>query len=138
MSQFSKSIRNDFKEFARANEAIEKWLASSGIAAEVVRTVSLGLEEVVTNIIKYGYDDRQEHEIEIALSVSEADLQLLVTDDGHEFNPLNQPEPNTAKPAEDREPGGLGIWFLRKLFDDLHYERREQQNCLTLRKRLAH
>ena len=130
------NIKNDAAELLRAGQEVTQLLESKALDPHFVRTVNLGLEEAVTNVLKYGYDDDGEHQIEITLHLTDAELQLVVADDGHEFNPLERPEPDTGKPLEDREPGGLGIHFLRKLFDEVHYRREAQRNILTLRKRL--
>jgi len=130
-------IRNDFAELQRTSRQVTALLESEGLDPHFIRTVNLGLEEAITNVLKYGYDDEGQHQIEIALRLTASELQLVVTDDGREFNPLAQPEPDTGKSLQDREPGGLGIHFLRKLFDGVQYRREDQKNVLTLRKRLA-
>jgi len=129
-------IRNSNSELERALREITRLLESEGMAPRFIRLVDLGLEEVITNILKYGYDDRQEHEIEIALVAAESELSLEVRDDGHEFNPLEHPEPDADKRLEEREPGGLGISFVRKLFDEVRYRREAGKNILTLHKRV--
>ena len=129
-------IRNDVAEVQRASQAVTGLLESQSLDPHFVHTVNLGLEEAITNVLKYGYDDEQQHQIEITLRLTESELQMVVADDGHEFNPLQQAEPDTGKPLEEREPGGLGIFFLRKLFDEVQYRREAQRNLLTLRKRL--
>ena len=129
-------IRNDFAELPRTSQEITRLLESEGLDPHFIRTIDLGLEEAITNVLKYGYDDDREHQIEITFRLTESELQMVVADDGHEFNPLQQPRPDTGKPLEDREPGGLGIYFLRKLFDEVQYRREAQRNFLTLGKRL--
>jgi anti-sigma regulatory factor (Ser/Thr protein kinase) len=123
-------------ELERATSEAGDSLRGAGVPTDAIRTVNLGLEEVITNILKYGYDDRAEHFIEIGLSLESGELRIEVSDDGHEFNPLAHPKPNTRKAAEQREPGGLGIEFLRKLFDRMDYQRNGACNNLVLLKRL--
>jgi serine/threonine-protein kinase RsbW len=125
-------IRNNTAELERANREIGRYLESEGFAHHLIQSVTLGLEEVVTNIIKYGYDDLEEHQIEITLQLTDSRLRLLTVDDGHEFNPLDHPQPDLAKSLDDREPGGLGIFFLSKLFDNIQYRRENGRNSLTL------
>lgn len=129
-------MRNSFAELERAMRETDDSLRRAGASFDLIRTVNLGLEEVITNIIKYGYDDRAEHRIEIAVHSSGSELRIEITDDGHAFDPLAHPAPNIKKSAEQREPGGLGIEFLRKLFDQLNYQREGDRNKLTLRKQL--
>lgn len=97
--------------------------------------VSLAIEEIVTNCIKYGYDDSDAHTIEISLSLSDGLLTMVVTDDGHPFNPLEAPPPDLSLAIEDRPIGGLGIHLLRELSDEVSYDRRDGMNRLTLTKR---
>ena len=97
---------------------------------------NLALEELVTNIIKYGYDDDGEHLITIRLSVDGDALSLTVIDDGHEFNPFQQAPPDTTAAMEDREIGGLGLHFIRNLLDSCHYERKDGENHVRVTKRL--
>lgn len=129
-------IKNDVTEIPRASREAAELLESQRLAPHFIRTVNLGLEEVATNIIKYGYDDEREHWIEITLDLTAAELRIVVADEGREFNPLEHPEPDRTKPLNDREPGGLGVSFFRRLFDDVQYRREAQRNFLILRKRL--
>ena len=136
MSQRVIRIRNDLAEIPRAcAEAIEL-LDSKMLGLHFIRTVSLGLEEVTSNIIKYGYNDEREHWIQITLNLTELELEIAVADGGREFNPLQLPEPDRTEPLSEREPGGLGVSFLRRLFDEVQYRREAQRNLLILRKRL--
>lgn len=125
-------IQNSLAELECANQEIARFLESKGLARHLVQTVTLGLEEAVTNILKYGYNDREEHQIEITLHLTGSRLCLTIMDDGEEFNPLDHPQPDLAKSLDHREPGGLGIFFLRNFFDKIHYQRKEKRNVLTL------
>ena len=62
---------------------------------------------------------------------------VVVTDDGKPFNPLESPEPDTSLPVEERPIGGLGIYLLRKMFDQMDYARTDGKNRVTLRNALA-
>ncbi len=136
MSQRILRIRNQVAEIPRVTQAAAELLESHGITRSFVRTVSLGLEEVVSNIIKYGYEDEDEHWIELTFCLTTSDLGIVVVDEGREFDPLKHPEPDPTKPLDDREPGGLGVAFYRRLFDEVRYERAKGKNILTVRKRL--
>jgi anti-sigma regulatory factor (Ser/Thr protein kinase) len=129
-------IRNNYAELQRGIREISRALEAQKMTLEFIQLVDLALEEAITNTLKYGYGDAAEHQIEIALRCSHTELHIEVVDDGHEFNPLDHPEPDADKALEEREPGGLGISFLRKLFDDVQYQRKEEKNLLILRKRL--
>src|SRR5262245_48745848 len=116
-------IKNSFEAIPLANEAVSQWLEQRKTSPAAIYLATLAVEELVTNCVKYGYDDKLEHEIQIELSVADGQMSLTVSDDGHEFNLLEVPEPDTSLPVEDRPVGGLGIHLLRRLADSLTYER---------------
>ena len=130
-------IKNSFEEIARASETVTQWLEARKIAPAASYLANLAIEELVTNCIKYGYEDKSEHDIEINLSVADAQMALMVSDDGHAFNPLEAPEPDINLPIEERPVGGLGLHLLRKLADKIEYERHQGHNRVTILKRLA-
>ena len=130
-------VKSSFAEIPAASEAASRWLAKRNAPPSADYFANLAIEELVTNCIKYGYDDSAEHIIEIELKLLAGELVLAVTDDGHPFNPIESPEPDTNLPAEDRPIGGLGIHLLRKMSDHMDYVRTDGRNRLTLRKSLA-
>ena len=132
---FTLRVRNALEAISPANEAAEAWLSAQQVSPEVSFFVGLAIEELVTNCIKYGYDDVGEHFIDIALSVSDHTLTMVVVDDGRSFDPLAVPPPDLSLAIEDRPIGGLGIHMLRELADNVTYERRNGTNRVTLVKR---
>ena len=130
-------VKNAFAEIPAANEAVSRWLTDRNAPPAADYLANLAIEELVTNCIKYGYDDSAEHIIEIELKLSAGELILTVTDDGHPFNPLELPERDTNLPLEDLPIGGLGIHLLRKMSERMDYARVDGKNRLTLRKSLA-
>lgn len=130
-------VKSAFSEIPAANEAASRWLADRNVTPAADYLANLAIEELVSNCVKYGYDDAAEHIIEIELKLSAGELVLTVTDDGHPFNPLELPEHDTHLPVEDRPVGGLGIHLLRKMSDRMDYARTDGKNRLTLRKSLA-
>ena len=130
-------VPNTIDAIAPANEAAETWLAKQDASLDATFFTCLAIEEIVTNCIKYGYDDSDEHTILIVLSVADARLTIVVIDDGHAFDPLAEAPPDLSLALEDRQTGGLGIHLLRKLSDDISYERINGTNRLTLSKRMS-
>ena len=85
--------------------------------------LDLALEEMATNIIKYGYDEPGTRTIEISVGFNQKDLRLVLSDDGHEFNPLEAQAPAEAG-IEERDIGGMGIYLTRNLVRSMEYENR--------------
>ncbi len=101
-----------------------------------VLNLNLVLEELVTNIIFYGYPDKTEQQIEISLWLEEGLLGMRITDEAIAFNPLEAKAPDLDQAIEDRPIGGLGIHLVKKIMDDVRYERVDNRNILTLQKQL--
>lgn len=115
----------------------ETWLAGQRVSFEAMYLVSLAIEELVTNCIKYGYTDAKDHTIDFVLSVDAGTLQMEVIDDGNPFNPLDAARPDLTLPPEKRPFGGLGLHLLRELADEMRYERRDGTNRLSVTKRMS-
>jgi len=106
----------------------------------VENAIELSLDELLTNIISYGYNDNDSHLITVDLWLEGEDdskfVIIRLVDDGVKFNPLEKKEVDLDLPLEEKQIGGLGIHLVKKLMDELHYERREDKNVLTLKKKL--
>ena len=110
-----------------ANEFLE----IRSVSAPTVYKAGLVLEEILTNIIKYAFDDRSVHEIRVLLSLSDTALTVEFVDDGREFNPLSLPEPKLCHSISDCNEGGLGILLVRKMSESVEYRRDQGKNILT-------
>jgi serine/threonine-protein kinase RsbW len=93
--------------------------------------VELVLEEVLTNVIHYAYPE-EAGEMEVACSTDDKHrFCFIVTDWGIPFNPLERPDPELSQDISERQVGGLGIYLVRHLVDELSYQRNEGKNTLT-------
>ena len=103
----------------------------------VVYRVNLVLEEITLNTINHGYhDDLQD--IDIVLTSEEDSLTIEITDNGNPFDPRNGgPTYSLDAPLEERPIGGLGLYLVNTLMDELHYRREEGKNHLTLVTRIV-
>lgn len=136
MPVLSLSLQNDFGELPGLADKVTVFLEENAASAEAVFAANLAIEELVTNIIKYGYDDKEQHLIEMTLALENNVLSIEIRDDGHEFDPFDRPEPDTNLPAAERDIGGLGIHFVRKMLDSCAYHRRDGVNVVTVTKNL--
>ncbi|MCI0602063.1 ATP-binding protein [bacterium] len=130
-------IKNDLAEMAKLRDAVMNFCKQNQLPADTVFVIDLCLEELITNVIKYGYEDSAEHDVQIDLSLQENLLVLEITDDGRPFDPTHIPEPDLDVPLEERRIGGLGIHLVRNYVDSMHYKREGNQNIVTLQKRIA-
>lgn len=129
-------LKNSLSELERLSLALEEFGDSHHLPLKTIMDVNLALDEIFTNIVSYGFEDHDEHLINIHLLIEGKELNIRVEDDGLPFNPLEVPEPDLNVPLEERKTGGLGIHLARKMVDELKYERQQGKNVLLLKKKL--
>lgn len=125
---------NDLAEIRRVIAALETFGEDHALPPRVVTHMSLALDELMTNIITYGFDTPGPHSITLTLDLDDDALTVELNDGGRPFNPLQMPPPDLDLEIEDRPIGGLGIHLVRKMMDDVRYARTDGRNVLTLRK----
>ena len=111
---------------------IQDGASGLGFEAKDVNQIQLVSEEVLVNVINYGYPDK-EGDVEIVFSSTEDNrgIEIQVIDKGIPFDPLSMPEPNINAPLEERKIGGLGIFLLRRMMDKVNYRREDGCNILN-------
>ena len=126
----------DLREIERLNRLVRQFGDLHEIPSRTLYAVNLALDEVVTNIVRHGFDDPKGREVVAHILVQESVVTTVVTDEGRSFNPLDVPAPDLTAPLSERELGGLGIHLVRNLMDAVEYHREKEKNVLTLRKRI--
>ncbi|MCP4155276.1 MAG: ATP-binding protein [bacterium] len=115
---------------------IREGIEGLGFSKKENNQIHLVCEEILLNIIDYAYPGKSgEIEIKYKVDPSKKDVELEFSDLGIPFNPLSAPEPDVDAPVEDREIGGLGIFLVRKIMDEVIYKRDGNSNILRLIKR---
>jgi serine/threonine-protein kinase RsbW len=98
--------------------------------------VSLALEELFTNIVRYAYPEGETHSIAVTLSVENGVISCKVVDSGRAFDPLSQPEPDIGAGIDEREIGGLGVHIVRQTMQEVRYDQIDGQNVLWMKRAL--
>ncbi|MDF2716835.1 MAG: ATP-binding protein [Paenibacillus sp.] len=130
----SLTLRNELRELETLRLFLEDSARTFCFDERLQYRLNLICDELVTNIISYGYDENAEvgSRIEVILSNSPECLDILISDDGIAFNPLNRQEPDLNAGIEERRIGGLGIHFVKTLTTTAVYERQGLRNILRL------
>ena len=131
----SLTVSNELAAIPRVAAELETFCLGHGIGHRDLNRFNLALEEVLTNIISYGFPAGGRHAIEMRVGYDDGALQATVSDDGVPFDPLAAAPPDLGGPAEHRKVGGLGIHLLRALTDAIDYRRDGGRNVLTFRLR---
>jgi anti-sigma regulatory factor (Ser/Thr protein kinase) len=114
----------------------EVW-SEAGLPEEQRFPFELALEEVFMNVAMHGGHEGRPASAAIDFQRDGEELLLVVSDDGPAFDPLALATPDTSLSLEERQVGGLGVFLVREMMDEVSYARREGLNVLSMRKRLA-
>ena len=134
---YSFELKSSLSELDRLCQNLETFGQKFGFSKKLIFEINLALDELFTNIISYGFKDDDEHIIKITLTPEKDTLCLCIEDDGMPFNPIDFETPDVSCSVEECKIGGLGIHIMKKLMDDVCYERCGDKNVLNLKKKLG-
>lgn len=129
-------ITNNIDEIGKLTEFVEELGAELSLPMETTMHINLALEEAVSNIIMYAYPQRETHEIMLKTTVTKNQIIFLLTDNGLSFDPTDAPDVNLDVPVEERKIGGLGIFLIRSIMNEISYQRLDGENRLIMIKNL--
>ncbi len=129
-------VTNDIHEVARLSEALGALWAQRELPPEGEMDATLALEEILSNVIRHGFQPGQASEIRVRVSFEPSAYEIEVIDNAAPYNPLLREDPDLNVPIAQRRPGGLGIFLVKKLADELRYDYRDGRNHLVFRKNL--
>lgn len=127
-------ISNDLNEIAVLANFIEELCGEFSLPAETVMNINLALEEAVANIIMYAYPPQEQHIIRLRVTSTDKQLIFLLTDKGASFDPTQVEDVNIDLPLEERPIGGLGIFLIRSIMNEVSYQRLDNENQLIMKK----
>ena len=135
-NRFELKVDSKLENLSIISDFITKVMSQIGAKGRSISDVQLAVDEACTNIIRHAYSERKDI-ITIALEIVDEDLIVTITDRGEPFKPDSIPPPDLESDVGERKIGGLGIYFMRKLMDEVSYSfDAEEGNKLTMRKHL--
>lgn len=116
----------------RIQEFVAGFVSAEHADPEKQVNIELVIEEIVSNIINYGFDNGSAGEIEVGVDIQGSDICITISDNGMPFNPLETEDPKLDADLDGREVGGLGIFFVKQLVKDARYAWKQGKNHLFL------
>lgn len=132
----SLTLINEVEQIALLQQFIEEVGDDLGLNAPLVMKLNLALEEAVTNVILYAYPKVPGKKIIVSVTLKGNDLIFTVTDTGVPFDPTLTENPDLNLSAEDRPIGGLGIFLIRQIMNEVTYSRIHDINVFTMKKKI--
>ncbi len=120
---FAAQMDSRLTAFTPVASSLGEWLAAAGVPAATRRDIILILDELFTNIVVHGYRSRPDGWVGLSAEVREATVELLLRDQAPRFDPTRAPLQLPDEPLDQRHVGGLGLYFVQRLADQLTYRR---------------
>lgn len=130
-------LKNQLPEIHRLAELVDAFFSDQGLPGKLSYNFNLAFDEIITNIVSYGYDDSDEHTIDVRLELVDGRVEAEVVDDAKAYDPLQAKEPDINASLEDRPIGGLGVFFVKELMDDVRYRYENGRNHFYFCKRTS-
>jgi len=130
-------IANRRDEMPSVAAMVERFGRAHLVPSRIVNELNVALDEVLNNVISYGFEPGARSEVLVRLSLDGGEIVVEIEDAGRPFDPLAAPPPDMSGSRRERRVGGLGIHFVRQLMDDVTYARSAGRNRLRLMKRIA-
>lgn len=124
-----------FQYLDEIREFVGEIARKGGFSEKEIYSIQLATDEAASNVIEHAYSGVSNGQLEIQCSVQNQTITIVLRDRGRPFDPASVRPPDLKADLADRQVGGLGIYLMRKLMDDVQYESARSGNSLTLIKR---
>lgn len=129
-------IKNQVSELEKVALFIEEIGEELGLSMELQMNLNLVMEEMVSNVIFYAYPQGTEADIELMAKSDGKKLTFVITDQGREFDPTTKGDTDLSVNPAERELGGMGIFIVKNIMNEVTYQRLDGKNLLTMTKGL--
>ena len=129
-------IKNEVGELERVNQFVEEIGEELGLDMELQMNLNLVMEEMVSNVIFYAYPEGKKEEIELVAESDGKELTFVLSDKGKEFDPTRKEDANPDINPMERDIGGMGIYIVKNIMNQVTYQRLEGKNLLTMKKEI--
>ena len=130
------TLPNDIAAVPQLTNFVDNVCSHLNIDGSTVMQMNLALEEAVVNVMNYAYPKGTKGDVDIRALCDGAQMKFVLIDSGTPFDPTKHQTPDVQLSADERAIGGLGIFLVTQIMDNVSYERRNEKNILTLCKNL--
>jgi serine/threonine-protein kinase RsbW len=131
------TLTAQFENLDRVREFVAESAEECGLEPAAIYAVQLAVDEAFTNIVEHAYGGESQELIECTCQIVGQDLEITLIDCGKPFDPSLVPEPNLEAELEEREVGGIGLYFIYQLMDEVQFSFTKKlelgKNCNLLR-----
>ncbi|GBD88565.1 serine-protein kinase RsbW [bacterium BMS3Abin03] len=114
-------VKSKTENLSLIRDFISSKASDAGILIEEIENIMLAVDEACTNIIKHAYHSGPGGNIIVKVEYDSADFKITIEDYGNSFNPDEVPDPDLRQYHKDKKVGGLGMYLMKTLMDDVKY-----------------
>jgi serine/threonine-protein kinase RsbW len=129
-------IKNHVAELEHVAAFVEEIGEELGLDMEMQMNLNLVMEEMVSNVIFYAYPEGAEATIELKAESDGKELTFVLSDRGREFDPTLKDDLDVNSNPAERDLGGMGIYIVKNIMNQVSYQRLEGKNLLTMKKNI--
>lgn len=130
----SKTFPAKFESLDEIREFVGRKARSAGFSDKDVYSIQLAADEAASNVIEHAYAGIPNGKIELTCDFKNNLLTITLRDHGKQFDPSQVKPPDLKAPLSDRQIGGLGIYLMRHMMDDIRYQSDQSGNLLIMQK----
>jgi sigma-B regulation protein RsbU (phosphoserine phosphatase) len=131
--EWNLTLNSQLTELENVKQALNKILNEAGVTGVVIEDTHLITEEILVNIIQYGYENCNDGHIDLRLEINPTNLIMTFQDGGKPFNPLTEViMPDLDRDDDERSLGGFGFFLVQELSERVDYNYRDGKNILTV------
>lgn len=128
-------VRSELGNLPRISRFVSESARALGLSEDDVFAVEMSVDEACSNVIEHAYAGRRDGTVEVVCYLEADRFVVTIRDHGRPFDPASVPCPDISSPLEERDIGGLGVYFMRTLMDEVRFEFDESEgNTLTMTK----
>ena len=125
------SMPAKLENLGRLIASVSDCAKAQGFQLEKISKIELAAEEALVNIFHYAYPERP-GDVELVCQVDGGCFIIEIIDSGIPFDVTAMPDPDVTAGIQERDPGGLGVFFIKKVMDEVRYRRETGRNILSL------
>ncbi|MDX1636681.1 MAG: ATP-binding protein [Balneolaceae bacterium] len=131
----SMTVQASTEHLADVRNFVAKHAVDFGFKKQDVADIRLAVDEAYTNIIKHAYNHDDSKSVNIKLGYNSNEFWVSLLDSGRRFDPSSYTEPNVKEKIKQKKRGGVGVYLIKQLMDDVEYSKEGSMNKIRMTKK---
>lgn len=133
--KYTMSVQASTEHLAEVRNFVAKYASEFGFKQQDVADIRLAVDEAYTNIIKHSYKNDSHKSVDIQLGFNGNEFWISLLDTGESFDPSSYTEPDVRQKIKEKKRGGVGVYLIKKLMDDVKYSNKGPRNEIRMIKK---